>query len=138
MSEILDLHGTIATCTSAVIIRDGKVLLGLRHYTPDKWKMVSVWTTPGGRCDDGEIVRDNLLRETREETGITDLAIEKYLGTVPGAKSGDTVHLFLCSTHQSPRLLEPEKFSEWRWFPPGEIPENFINSEGLKMIRTAL
>lgn len=117
-------------CSSAVIIRDGKILLGLRHYTPDKWKTISVWTTPGGRCERGESVEEGLRRETKEETGITDLAIRRFLGVVPAAgDEKDSLWVFLCEIDSEPQLMEPEKFSEWKWFPLTKIPENFINPE---------
>ncbi len=89
-------HSTL--CTLAVIFRDQKILLGLRHYTPDAWKAVSVWTTPGGRCDTHETVEITLRREVAEEVGITDLAIHDFIGEVPGGKEGDTVLIFFCTT----------------------------------------
>lgn len=128
-------RGDAHTCTSAVIVRDGKILLGLRHYTPDKWKDISVWTTPGGRCDTGESVGEGLRRETREETGIDDLVITRFIGKVPAAgDQRDTLWAFLCETSLDARLMEPEKFSEWRWFPVDAIPQNFINPKILDAI----
>lgn len=121
-------HSDAHTCSSAVIIRDEKILLGLRHYTPDKWKFISVWTTPGGRSEIGESVEDGLRRETKEETGIDDLVIKRFLGAVPAVgDEKDTLWTFLCETTNEPTLMEPEKFSDWKWFPLAELPENFIN-----------
>jgi len=77
----LELIGDARTCSSAFFVREGMILLGLRHYTPDKWKAISVWTTPGGRCDEGEVLGQNLIRETNEETGIQNFSVKKYLGT---------------------------------------------------------
>ncbi|KKU09320.1 MAG: Orotate phosphoribosyltransferase, partial [Candidatus Woesebacteria bacterium GW2011_GWB1_45_5] len=94
----LDKQGDGVLCPMAVVIRDGKVLLGLRNYTPDKWKDISVWTIPGGRSEKGETIGTTLIRETEEEVGITDLKIEKYLGKAPGMKGSDVVLLFRCST----------------------------------------
>lgn len=108
------------TCPGAIIIKDKKILLGLRNYTPDKWKDISVWTTPGGRCDLNETIETALRREVREEVGITDLNIIDFIGQVPGAKDGDIVPLFYCNTTQEPKLMEPEKFSEWLWVPIAE------------------
>jgi 8-oxo-dGTP diphosphatase len=125
----LERIGDTTTCSSAFIIRDKKILLGLRHYTPDKWKAISVWTTPGGRCEAGETLGHNLMRETEEETGITELVIKSYLGNYEGGKEGDTVYVFLCETNQEPRLAEPDKFSEWRWFPFDQLPENMIRPQ---------
>ena len=127
--------GDVHTCTSAVILRDGKILLGLRHYTQREWKTISVWTTPGGRCDEGESLEEGLRRETMEETGITDLAIKRFLGVVPAAGSqSDTLWVFLCESTGEAKLMEPDKFSEWQWFPLTEIPENFINTAARKLI----
>ncbi len=95
--------------------RDGKILTGLRNYTKDKWKEISVWTIPGGRCDIGETLEQTLRREVAEEVGITEFEITGFIGEAPGAKEGDRVVIFSCTTNQDEKLMEPEKFSEWRW-----------------------
>ncbi len=117
LQERLAQIGTTSICPAAIIVRDGKILSGYRNYTPDKYKDISVWTHPGGRCEPGETVEAALRRETAEETGITDLQILDYIGEAPGAKAGDTVRVFYCQTNQEAQNLEPEKFSEWRWIP---------------------
>jgi ADP-ribose pyrophosphatase YjhB (NUDIX family) len=115
MQEQLSKIGHELLCATAIIIRDGKILMGYRNYTPDKYKQISVWTTPGGRCNPGEKVEDALRREVLEETDINDLQIIEFLGEVDGAKNGDRVMLFACQTAQEPKLMEPEKFSQWKW-----------------------
>lgn len=112
--------GNAQTCPVAVMINDGKMLIGRRHY-PDK----TVWTAPGGRCEPGETLEATLRREVLEEVGITDFKIQACMGEVPGAKAGDTVPLFLCTTEQDAILMEPDKFSEWRWVTVDE----YIGSE---------
>ncbi|MCX6713221.1 MAG: NUDIX domain-containing protein [Candidatus Vogelbacteria bacterium] len=111
----LDRLGNETTCPIAVVVKNGHLAMGFRHYTPDKWKTISVWTIPGGRCDNGETLEQTLRRETKEETGITDLKILKFIGEVPGAKEGDVVPIFACESDQDPQLMEPEKFSDWKW-----------------------
>ncbi len=133
MEELKKIGGK-NTCTSAIIIKNDKILLGLRHYTPDKFKKVSVWTTPGGRCNKGESVEENLRREVLEETGITDLKIGKFLGEVEGAKKGDALFVFYCTTDQDAKLTEPDKFSAWKWFDFYEIPDKFLNPRILPLI----
>ena len=122
--------------TGARVLIDGGAPKGMA--LSDKWKKISVWTCPGGRCEDGETVETTLRREVAEETGITDLQILSYIGEVPGAKESDIVPLFFCTTEQEPRLMEPEKFSEWRWISKEDyfrgFPENFINSPARKLI----
>lgn len=136
--ENLDKDGDGILCPMAVIIRDNKILLGLRHYTPDKWKKISVWTIPGGRSEKGETIGTTLLREAEEEIGVTDLTIESYLGEIEGMKAPDKVLLFKCNTNQEPKLMEPEKFGEWKWFGKDEIPENFVNPRALEIINKLL
>jgi ADP-ribose pyrophosphatase YjhB (NUDIX family) len=129
--------GDLQTCTSAVIVRNGTILLGLRNYIKAKeWKTIPVWTTPGGRCDEGETVEASLRRETSEETGISDLVIKEFIAAVPSfLKTGDTVYVFLCETEEEAILAEPDKFSEWKWFTFNEIPINFINPNILNVLR---
>lgn len=134
LEEYLKKVGTNKMCPVAFIFKGGKLLIGLRNYTPDKWKKISVWTAPGGRCDDGETLEKTLRREVTEEVGITEMNITDYLGTVPGAKEGDTVFVFKAETNREPKLMEPEKFSEWKWCAISEIPENFINPKLLELI----
>ncbi|MDD5731409.1 MAG: NUDIX hydrolase [Patescibacteria group bacterium] len=138
MDKELSKVGDTSTCPVAVIVKNGKVLMGLRHYGPGDWKEVSVWTIPGGRCEVGETVEVTLRREAEEETGINDLEVLEYLGEVSGAKAGDKVRIFLCQTSQEEQLVEPKKFSEWRWFGNDKFPENFINPAILEIIKRQL
>ena len=134
LNLILQKKGGNKDVPIAFIFKNNKLLIGLRNYTPDKWKDISVWTAPGGRCDIGETLETTLKREVFEEVGINNLKITKYLGNVPGAKTGDIVFVFKAETTQEPKLMESEKFSEWKWCNLSEIPSNFINPETLKLI----
>lgn len=115
-------------CTSSVISRNGKVLLGLRNYTEG-----SFWIAPGGRCDDDESPETTVLREIQEEIGVSDASIIRLLGEKEGSyedEAGkDRVLVFEITTSQEPQLMEPEKFSEWRWFSYDELPDNLLNPD---------
>jgi len=138
----LSTVGETTTCPVALIVRNRSILLGLRNYTSDKWKEISVWTTPCGRCDAGETVEETLRREVQEEVGISDLIIHEFVGETHGAKEGDNVPIFFCTTEQEATLMEPEKFSEWRWVPISEYvsggPWSEMNTAAHKMVSAYL
>jgi len=112
----------------AAIIRDGRLLLGNRHYVDDGKKLtISVWTTPGGKIDEGEDAEVGVVREVCEEIGVNDVKIISYLGEVPSFTKEYNVHVFHCEIDGEPKNMEPEKFSKWEWFSKNKIPNNFIN-----------
>lgn len=118
----------------AAFVKDGKVLCGLRHYGPEK----VVWTIPGGRCDDNETVADTLRREVCEEVGFQRFEIQEFLGEIPGAKAGDTVYVFRCTTEEEPKLMEPHKFSRWEWLEINNLPPNLINVSAFEFLKKSV
>lgn len=117
MHSFLALPGDTHLVALAVIQKDGCILTGLRNYTDKEWKNASVWTLPGGRSELGETIEQTLKREVYEETGITYFEIEQIIGRISGVKKGDELIIFFCTTKQDATLMEPEKFSEWRFVP---------------------
>ena len=113
-------------CPIAIIENEGKILTGLRHYKLQDTDILSVWTLPGGRSEMGETIEKTLRREVLEEVGITDLYIQDFVGQITGLSDGDNVYIFHCTTYQEATLMEPEKFSEWRWVPIKEYIESEI------------
>lgn len=111
----LNKIGNSLICPVAIMINNERILMGYRNYTKDKWKDISVWTVPGGRCDIGETIKETLIREIYEEVGINDFEILDFIDEVDGVKENDIVPIFLCKTEQDFVLMEPEKFSEWKW-----------------------
>ncbi len=148
IEEKLSQVGQRNICPVGVFLRNGKVLSGLRNYTAahlngddgedSKRRTISVWTCPGGRCEDGETIEQALRRETLEEVGVDNFKILKYLGEAPGAKQGDIVPIFICETDQESKLMEPHKFTGWQWFGPKALPENYINPAVRKIIADLL
>lgn len=119
MNEMLGTIGDRLCVAAAIMERDGKILLGRRHYTADVWKDEVVWTVPGGRCEAGETIEEALRRETAEEVGIQEFEIHEFIADAPCAPGSDAQHLYLfhCTTAEDATLMEPEKFSQWRWVP---------------------
>jgi 8-oxo-dGTP pyrophosphatase MutT (NUDIX family) len=134
MEKILTSIGNSSDSVCCVFVQGNEFLAGLRRYGPNK----VLWTIPGGRCDDGEIIESALRREVLEETGLHDIQVVDYLGQLPGYKEGDKVHIFLCKTNQTPQLLEPDKFSEWRWVKVSDVKEAFLNQGVLATIEEVI
>lgn len=124
-------------CTSGIIVRQGKVLLGNRLYDD-----ANVWISPGGRCENGESPETALLRELAEEIGISDARIVCKLGEKDGAykdeRGRDRVVVFRVVTAQEPRLMEPQKFREWKWFGFDELPKNLLDLADIDFFKIAL
>jgi ADP-ribose pyrophosphatase YjhB (NUDIX family) len=126
LKEKLNEMGSHEKCPIVILMRDRKILTGHRHYSKEKWKDVSVWTYPGGRCDAGETLEQTVRRETQEEVGITKFEITDFISEVPGAKEGDIVSVFFGVTEEDAKLMEPDKFSEWRWV---SMEEYIVNKQ---------
>jgi 8-oxo-dGTP pyrophosphatase MutT (NUDIX family) len=94
----------------------------------DGWRLLVLrargeWDFPKGQIEDGEMPLEAALRETKEETGITDLELEfgdTWCDTPPYS-GGKIARYYLAVTAQeqialpiSPELGRPEH-DEWRW-----------------------
>ena len=90
----------------------------------------------------GELPEDGLKREVLEEIGVSDLIIKRRLGEKEGAYKGvvtpDHVSVYECATSQEPRLMEPEKFLEWRWIDLNNVPANLIDPKDKSFMEMVL
>ncbi len=117
-------------CFFALIKKDDKILMGLREYK----KGNPVWTYPGGRGQPNETMIETLKREIKEEIGVSKLNFVRMIGQKDGVKVGDKVYFIECEIFEEPRLMEPEKFKEWRWHKINDLPENLIDPKDIKFI----
>lgn len=105
---------------SAVIVRDGAVLLGLRRGAHG----AGTWGFPGGKVDPGEHPRDTVARELHEETGLVATSVEPIAWTNDVFAEG----LHYVTLHHpvqaagDPEITEPDKVDAWRWWSWHALP----------------
>ena len=58
-------------CAAGVLLKDNKILLGKRASSREFYP--NVWDAFGGHCKEGENIEQCLIRELKEELGITPI-----------------------------------------------------------------
>lgn len=111
-----------AVGVSALVVRDGRLLLGLRRGAHG----AGTWAPPGGAVDGGEQPAATALRELEEETGL------RGSGTRPLIFTNDlfpadrqqwvTLHHLVEGTSGDPVNREPARCERWEWFPLDALP----------------
>lgn len=120
-----------------VLVRDGAVLLDRRH--PDSAYAPSTWHLPAGHREQGESAMACVIREAEEETGLGiaegDLSLVHTLDLLNPGSPVPRVQLFFAASRWSgePAVLEPDRCTEWRWWPLNALPEPIV-----EYTRTAL
>ncbi|MFE0055401.1 NUDIX hydrolase [Streptomyces sp. NPDC059003] len=105
------------------------VLLGLRapqsDYAPDTWHF------PAGHCE-FESVSQCAVRESQEELGIPlepeHLDLVHTVHLLDPSSTQPRLGLVLRVRHWTgePRLMEPDKCSQWAWWPMSALPEPIV------------
>ena len=120
--------------TSAIIIRDGKLLLLKRTEEPFK----DMWDLPGGYMDAGEPPQQATRREIKEELGV-DATLD-LIGIFPGTASWKEKkfsvisHAFLADISGEPQLNAKEN-SSLAWIALSEIdPKNIAFDANVKIV----
>lgn len=121
----------------AVIIHDRRVLLVKRGHPP----FAGEWSIPGGALELGETVRDAVIREVREETGITvkpNTLLGVYDRVIRDAASRTVYHYvlidFLC-TASSEEINAASDAEEARWFTMEEVSRMPLATDTAEVIR---
>ena len=112
-----------------LILKDNKVLLGKRHEDKEKASSLlhgqGTWTMPGGKLDFQESFEQGAIRETLEESGIKITKLKVICinnDKVPDAHFV-TIGLLAEEYEGEPQVLEPDKITEWHFFPLNALPE---------------
>jgi 8-oxo-dGTP diphosphatase len=107
-----------------IVHKDGQVLLLLRKRAPE----AGTWSLPGGRVEFGERLEDAVVREVREELGIT-VEVESLVCVTNHIVPDENAHWVAPAYRVRlvsgvPQNLEPEKTAAIEWFPIAGLPEN--------------
>jgi 8-oxo-dGTP diphosphatase len=121
----------------AVIVEQGRVLLVKRARPP----LQAQWSIPGGALEVGELVREAVVREAREETGLIvepGELLGVYDRVVRDAQQRVQYHYvlidFLCR-RVAGALAAGDDAAEVRWFTQEEPPGLKLAEDTLDVIR---
>ena len=121
----------------AIIIEENRVLLVKRARPP----LLAQWSIPGGALEVGELVREAVVREAREETGlIVDPGelLGVYDRVVRDSQQRVQYHYvlidFLCR-RVGGELAAADDAAEVRWFTREELPGLKLAEDTLDVIR---
>lgn len=111
-----------------IVLQDGKVLLLLRKNAPE----AGSWSLPGGRVEFMEHLEEAVVRELREELGIT-VEVESLVCVVNHIVPDENAHWVAPAYRVRvvsgvPKNLEPEKTAAIEWFPMSNLPANLSSS----------
>jgi 8-oxo-dGTP diphosphatase len=104
------------------------ILLGKRKNCSG----AGTWALPGGHLEFNERLVDTMCREAEEELGATIRPDElRLVSIVDDLQPENDLHYVHVSFEQidpvwDPRIMEPDRCEEWRYFPLGGLPENFF------------
>ena len=110
----------------------GEVLMGSR-LKPVKGE----WCFPGGSLEFGESAYEGAVREAKEETGLAVNGLE-LISVIEEKRYIEThgkyfvVIGFKAKKYQGEvKLMEPDKFKEWRWFDLNNLPDKMLEATEL-------
>lgn len=119
------MEGKPIVASSALIEKDGKILLVKRRFKPHPgW-----WALPGGIVEHGETVEETAIREIKEETGL-NIEIVKLLGVydliIKDEASGKiekqyAIICFICKCRGEEKLKPNYEVLDVKWFDPEEV-----------------
>jgi 8-oxo-dGTP diphosphatase len=133
----------IAKTVGALFINaESKVLLGLRSPSKKVWP--SHWDTIGGRVEAGESLEEALIREAREEVGVTPVEF-KLIATVRERKPeihGDALHhVYAVTAWQGGEPANVcDEHTELKWFGISEmlLLTNIVDADYPRFARLAI
>lgn len=122
MSEII-----LRVAVKAVIVNNNRILVLREASTYDEGTKSGRYQLVGGRINPGEPLLDNLRREVKEETGITNLTINdpilvgEWLPVIKGIPH-HIVGIFYACQASSELVKLSEEHDAYLWLAKDEVP----------------
>lgn len=124
-------HDLVLLPTTACILLDSEDRVLMQCRTDNR-----MWSCPGGILDRGETIRENVVREVLEETGLVVGKLELF-GAFAGPEfyytypNGDQTAIvqfaFLCREFRGVPRIDEESY-ELRFFPAQALPSPITNT----------
>ncbi len=114
----------IGVGVGAFILNENNELLLQKRAVPAEQ---GYWCIPGGRLEMFEVLKDAVIRETKEETDL-DIEVIKLIGVCDHIIKDENAHWvamsYLCKIKSGiPKIMEPNKASDMKWFDLNNLPD---------------
>lgn len=136
------MENIIKVGVGVMILKDNKILLG--HRSPTRKDTGGIfepdtWTLPGGKQEYEETIYETAIRETKEETNldIKNPVVFSVSDDFQPDRHFITIEMLTEEYSGEPKVMEPDKEDEWRWFSLDDLPSN-IYSPSKKFIEKYL
>lgn len=115
----------LAAAAYVMFIRDGRVLLMRRANTSYH---SGDYGLPSGHLEKDEPAITAAIREVKEEVGIRLTEDQLTAAHVMQRRQNGYFSLFFTTTNWEgePRIMEPDKCDDLRWFPLDDLPPNIV------------
>jgi len=130
-------EGVRTFAVSGIIMRDEKVLL-VRRREDDF--LGGIYEFPGGKVEEGEGMADALVREVREETGLTVSGIGRYLGFFDyDSEYGERRRVFNFQVDvRGPLEIQLKEHDRFVWADEKKLGEFELSEDILRILRQLL
>lgn len=117
---------TLRAAVYLLLIKEGKILLARRTNT--SWRN-GQYSLIAGHLDPDESIQTAMIRESKEEAGITIVSSDlKFVHVMHHVEQEAYLDFFFTadSWKGEPHICEPEKCDDMQWFDLDALPENLV------------
>ncbi len=129
------MPGIFKIAVEGVVEKDGLILITKR--SPERDHAPGEWETVTGRVENGETLEEGVLREVKEETGLTVAVVKPfdtfhfYRGAIRDEHQGVS---FWCKYVSGDVVLDTTEQVEYKWVTPDEALTYITNENERRSI----